>query len=139
MTRNSLPQASNFETLCTRYHLNVTHSPQTDIICLVVHHVLFCNCVYCFIVFCVAMGPRKELTKERITTIPSLSLGGKAKKEIAAITGVAMRSVQCWAKNNGEKLQCRDAVLPPHQNKKKWEASCPFYEDSEGPEASSGH
>lgn len=61
------------------------------------------------------MGPRKELTEGQIASITSLSLVGKGNKEIAAITGVALRSVQRWTK------KCRDAggvVSPSHAKKR---------------------
>ncbi|KAG0718219.1 Transposable element Tcb1 transposase [Chionoecetes opilio] len=49
------------------------------------------------------MGRGKELTKEQITAISSLILGEKDNKEISAITGLALRSVQRWTK------KCKDA------------------------------
>ncbi|MPC67964.1 hypothetical protein E2C01_062153 [Portunus trituberculatus] len=61
------------------------------------------------------MGPRKELTKEEISAITSLNIGGKGSKEIASITGVALCSV-------GQK-KCRDTggiILSPSQKKRTW-------------------
>ncbi|MPC99887.1 hypothetical protein E2C01_095332 [Portunus trituberculatus] len=49
------------------------------------------------------MGLRKELTKDQISGISTLSQVGKGNKEIAAITGVTLCSVQRWTK------KCRDA------------------------------
>ncbi|KAG0721643.1 Transposable element Tcb1 transposase [Chionoecetes opilio] len=49
------------------------------------------------------MGLGKELTKEQIAAISSLILVGKDNKEISAITGLALRSVQRWTK------KCKDA------------------------------
>lgn len=49
---------------------------------------------------CVTMAPRKEQTKEQITAVTSLSLGGRENKETAAIMGLELCSVQWWTKQN---------------------------------------
>ncbi|KAG0716278.1 Transposable element Tcb1 transposase [Chionoecetes opilio] len=64
------------------------------------------------------MGRGKELTKEQIAAISSLILVGKDNKEISAITGLALRSVQRWTK------KCKDAGEsdPPLRKKRTGKA-----------------
>ncbi|XP_076047198.1 uncharacterized protein LOC143028681 [Oratosquilla oratoria] len=59
------------------------------------------------------MGKEKQLTHDQVAAIAALCKAGKANKEIATITGLALRSVQRWAKKT------RDAggADPPLQNK----------------------
>ena len=52
---------------------------------------------------CGTMKRGKELTKGQIAGISFLSLGGIGNKQISAITGLVVRSVQRWTK------KCRDA------------------------------
>ena len=61
------------------------------------------------------MGPRKLISKAQISVICALVRENKSNLEIAAITGIALRSVQRWTKIY--RVAGGDASPPPHKPK----------------------
>ena len=75
--------------------MSLRHLWGVDIVCTFYSVTLFFTLPFVpLCAFCGIMGGGKDLTKDQIAAITSLSLAGKSNKEISIISGVSLRSVQ---------------------------------------------
>lgn len=95
--------------MCPAYS-HVLHS-----VCLLYHHMQFMSVTTALsFAFYGEQGGSKMLTKEQISAIASLKLGGKSNREIAVINSIALQIMQHWTKKNREG---GDEGLPLHKKR----------------------